>query len=90
MQLIGMEIRATDKLGRTTEWKIADRLGTGQFLLIAINETDKEYRRDLEKFKKMNPLIQSVQDMTMETFGIIEVEPAWFNFRKIQIIGGVA
>lgn len=88
--MIGKEIRARDRLGRVTEWKVADRFDNGYYLLIAINRTAAEYKRDLEYFKKTNPRISSVQALTLEEFISMEVEPAWFEQRKITVIGGAA
>lgn len=85
----GDRFKAIDRLGRTSSWKLVKRTGDIHYVLEAIDETydrrEKDYITSLQNKGKLN-------DKTIEKakqkkdFCTIEVGPAWFNYREIEIL----
>jgi len=80
---VGAKFQAVDKLNSTTEWCVEEIKNNGYYILSAIGNTLKRYECALHEFKQHNEQYESVQRLSQTEFSQIEVEPEWFNQRKI-------
>ena len=86
---IGDQFIATDRLGRTSTWKLIDIKRDIHYLLEATGETLKRFEKNYYsvlnmKDKTNNDVINKRRGK--KDFCIIEVGPAWFQYREIEII----
>lgn len=82
----GTRFQAVDKLITKTEWLVNEIKNNGYFILSAIGNTLKRYENDLQEFKRHNGQYESVRKLSLDEFAQIEVEPEWFNHRRITLL----
>lgn len=77
------EFRLKEASNRYSEWKFLGISKNGCYILKAINETLKQYEKDLKAIKKNNP---SIDFGTLDEFSKIEVEQQYFTKKEITYI----
>ena len=73
---------ATDRIGRTSTWKMVEQRDETHFLLEAIGETMRKFEKRYWIGKK----VQGKERKRGRDFGRIEVCKAWFVYREIELI----
>lgn len=73
---------ATDRIGRTSTWKMVEQKDETHFLLEAIGET----MRNFEKAYLLEKKTQGKRGRKGVDFGRIEVCNVWFEYREIELI----
>lgn len=72
---------ATNRIGRTSTWKMIERRDETHFLLEAIGETMQNFEKAYMSEKKTSKRRRKGVD-----FGRIEVCNVWFDYREIELI----
>lgn len=75
---------ATDRIGRTSTWKMVEQKDETHFLLEAIGETMRKFEKEYLTGKKA----PGKGGRRCADFGRIEVSRVWFEYRKIEILQG--
>lgn len=73
---------ATDRIGRTSAWKLIEQKDETHFLLEAIGETMRKFEKAYLAEKKA----QGKSGRKGGGFGRIEVSNVWFKYREIELI----
>lgn len=73
---------ATDRIGRTSTWKMVEQKDETHFLLEAIGDTMRKY----EKAYLAEKRAKGKRGRKGVDFGRIEVCNVWFEYREIELI----
>ena len=81
----GMKIRATNKSGESGTYTVKT-VGNPIITLIPFGEMLDRHRQEMYEMKRLNPYIRSIQERTLESFAITDVEAQWFDEREITVL----